>query len=1191
MSPPAEDEDTRLARELHARGQVPLPELQAALAEAQARRARGQPGGLREVLGARGLLPRAAGDAPQRLGNFLLGARIGSGAMGLVLEARHVVTGQKYALKLMTGAPPGSDPAALERFRREAQLGSRLEHRHIVAVVDADLDAPQPWIVHAFLPGGTLSERLRQRGKLPWPEAVALTIPLAEALAHAHERGVLHRDLKPANILFDAAGEPFLADFGLARETGASRERLTLSGEVLGTPNYMAPEQATGQSDLGPAADVYGLCAVLFHLLSGEPPFSGGSVLQILDRIVNRPLTTLAEHGVEVPAPLEEVLTRGLAKDPAARYRQGGDLAAALRACAEEQGPGDPAGQRSRGGPALLVGALLALLLGGLVGGAAFRSARGRAPSPTSSGSAFGGGTPLSSPSAEVAELLEASDLPAPPAGSVAWRLEGGAPKGAQVLAPVLWELPGRVAAPLAALERPGGGEAAFSGAAEKVSQGRWRVRYSPQRGLIPHVMRAAGSILHGLPQRGGQQALPPYRWLFEQDGRWLVGAPNDSAQLSLSAGRGRWRAPRIVARLGQERIDRGQILFSSGLMNSLVYTARGGSLRSPQRGSAPATWSGVQDFICEFDSPQGAVSLGGKRFEGLLAPPAARWDPPRSSPALHLTEGWFEVEFIEVTGEPLLGDVPALAEVPSRGSTALTMALRYRREEGLGGPCLELGGAEARLRLSADHEGLRLWRGELIVARAAVPKLPREGVLVLTRQGDRVEGWLSAGAERWRVERAIPLALAPGSPRYGATGARLEVTSATLWLEAEDPERAAHDRGGAPASSAEGAWRAASGDLEALVDPFLLAPELRGRAGAGERSRRLLACAERLRRAAPALALPLRRDALARALVASTFAGAVPEAQACGEALALLGAVEGREVLAYLGEGGLVNLFEAGQYVLTAAPEVATAGALGVRPLLPESAQAQVDWTCCRVDRLALEGQRGRALTSEARSAALRALATRLEGVAASGYRGPQGLEVLEDLSWTYLELGELERYETQVRALLAAAGTSPYHWIGHAEVLGRLGRIEEGAAVLLGGLGRGPANHSIRARAITWVQSYGERTSPQLLAAIFWALDQGAKGGESDWRQLSLAALRAALEGPRQSPRARDLCLFILRVWGLPLPEGELPSSGPLGRLAGWLEAPPEPALLQAAGAEDPLVAHLARFLPSLAPLLGTR
>ena len=198
-------------------------------------------------------------------------AVLGHGGMGVVFRARHLRLGRLVALK-MTLAGSYAGPHERERFRREAEAIAALRHANIVQVYDVGDWAGRPYFTMELIEGGSLAQRLAGTPQ-PARQAAALLATLAEAMHAAHQGGIVHRDLKPANILFTPDGTPKVTDFGLARrlEGGAG---LTLSGVPLGTPSYMAPEQARGQSRaVGPAVDVYALGAILYELLTGRPPF------------------------------------------------------------------------------------------------------------------------------------------------------------------------------------------------------------------------------------------------------------------------------------------------------------------------------------------------------------------------------------------------------------------------------------------------------------------------------------------------------------------------------------------------------------------------------------------------------------------------------------------------------------------------------------------------------------------------------------------------------------------------------------------------------------------------------------------------------------------------------------------------------------------------------------------------------
>ena len=368
-------------------------------------------------------------DPAARIGPYLLGRELGRGGMGVVWEARHPVLGTPVALKLLP--EPLADEEARARFLREARACAELRHPHVVRVVDAGEDRGRPWLVMDLLQGEDLARRLR-RGPLPPAEAAQLAALLARALEHVHAQGVVHRDVKPGNVLLTGAG-PVLIDFGLARDARHERERLTRTGELLGTPEFMAPEQAQGDpTQVGPPADVYALGATLHALLTGRPPFAGGSALEVLRRVLVDPPPSA---GVEPR--LDALVLRCLQKDPAARPDAAG-LARELEAwLAGRARPGAEARSPARPWAAAV------LLLGAAVAVGVVLRPRASAPQPTPASLAPPATGPVPPPAppssarqAEVRDLLQrrAWDQLVPatellvaeaPQNPLAWRLRG----------------------------------------------------------------------------------------------------------------------------------------------------------------------------------------------------------------------------------------------------------------------------------------------------------------------------------------------------------------------------------------------------------------------------------------------------------------------------------------------------------------------------------------------------------------------------------------------------------------------------------------------------------------------------------------------------------------------------------------------------------------------------------------------
>lgn len=227
---------------------------------------------------------------PRRIGDFELLEELGRGGMGVVYRATQVSLNRAVALKMIL---PGrlASVADLSRFRAEAAAAAKLKHPHVVSVHEFGEFDGQPFFVMPLVEGGTLAKRLAD-GPLSSRAAAELLIPVCRAVAAAHRHGILHRDLKPSNILIDHEGRPYVTDFGLAKRLQDDVEELskrTATGAVLGTPSYMAPEQAGGQrGEVGPASDVYSLGAILFAMLTGRPPFQAASpvdtVLQVLEQ-------------------------------------------------------------------------------------------------------------------------------------------------------------------------------------------------------------------------------------------------------------------------------------------------------------------------------------------------------------------------------------------------------------------------------------------------------------------------------------------------------------------------------------------------------------------------------------------------------------------------------------------------------------------------------------------------------------------------------------------------------------------------------------------------------------------------------------------------------------------------------------------------------------------------------------------
>src|SRR5579872_779703 len=261
---------------------------------------------------------------PSCFGDYELLAELGRGGMGVVFKARELALNRLVAIKMiLPGALP--DDTELQRFRTEASATAHLHHPNIVTVHRVGVQEGRHFYSMDLIEGSSLAQRVAE-GPLPGREAARHLAAIARAIHHAHQHGILHRDLKPANVLLDADGRPHVTDFGLAKQFTADTGQ-TRTGALLGTPSYMAPEQAEGRKDLGPACDVYGLGALLYELLTARPPFRGETPLDTLLQVIETEPVPPRRLNPKVDRDLETICLKCLAKAPGQRYASAAALA------------------------------------------------------------------------------------------------------------------------------------------------------------------------------------------------------------------------------------------------------------------------------------------------------------------------------------------------------------------------------------------------------------------------------------------------------------------------------------------------------------------------------------------------------------------------------------------------------------------------------------------------------------------------------------------------------------------------------------------------------------------------------------------------------------------------------------------------------------------------------------------------
>jgi hypothetical protein len=268
------------------------------------------------------------GEVVPTIPGYAIGKTLGRGGMGVVYRATQRSLNRPVALKMIR-ADLGVESGQLARFRIEAEAMGQLRHPNVVQIYDVGEAVGAPYFSLELLDGGSLADRL-DGGPMPPRDAAALTATLARALGAVHRVGIIHRDLKPPNVLFDADGTPKITDFGLARRLEVEKGQ-TMSGQVMGTPSYMAPEQARGEtSRIGPPADIYALGAILYETLTGRPPFRGPSTMETLAQVIFGEPVPPSRLQPKLPRDLETICLKCLHKEPERRYATADDLAADL---------------------------------------------------------------------------------------------------------------------------------------------------------------------------------------------------------------------------------------------------------------------------------------------------------------------------------------------------------------------------------------------------------------------------------------------------------------------------------------------------------------------------------------------------------------------------------------------------------------------------------------------------------------------------------------------------------------------------------------------------------------------------------------------------------------------------------------------------------------------------------------------
>ena len=274
------------------------------------------------------------GPLESSFGDYELLAEIARGGMGVVYRARQVSLNRTVALKMILAGQLASE-TDVQRFRAEAEAAANLDHPGIVPIYEVGAHHDQHFFSMAFVDGQSLAERIHD-GPLPADEAASIVHQIAIAVDHAHQQGVIHRDLKSANVVLDETGKPRITDFGLAKRGDGSE--LTATGQILGTPSYMPPEQAAGKLDqVAETADIYSIGAVLYATLTGRPPFQAANPLVTLSQVLEEEPVPPRLLNPAVPKDLETICLKCLEKEPHRRYPSATELADDLQRYLNEE--------------------------------------------------------------------------------------------------------------------------------------------------------------------------------------------------------------------------------------------------------------------------------------------------------------------------------------------------------------------------------------------------------------------------------------------------------------------------------------------------------------------------------------------------------------------------------------------------------------------------------------------------------------------------------------------------------------------------------------------------------------------------------------------------------------------------------------------------------------------------------------
>ena len=1149
------------------------------------------------------------------IGGFEVIRLLGQGAMGKVYLARQPGLNRHVALKVLPSELLLNE-SAVSRFSREARAAARLDHPNIVGVIDAGWDAAtrHRFIAFELVDGPSLQELLDRVGRFSERDTLRVGLGITKALCYARKVNLVHRDLKPENVLLDSSGTPRVADLGLAKILD-EHSSITKTGIAVGTPHYMAPEQAIDSRNVDIRSDLYALGLMLYRMSTGQVPLDADSAYEVLARhvkddcpnprleapnlskgfclLVGQLTARKREDRLQTPEETAERITRLLSSDPEdvtphPQWTPPWEL------------------KRKRRTQLVAAGAML-----GLAVVVAWLILHQPGRHPASSPDRSAAEQPARATATKKPEPSRPVSLPpAHPGWDLRWSLVAGRPP--QLHSPALWETGlGVIAYPLRGVREddPEALAAAFDGTVERLGENRVRVTYFINRAARVRVQQPGQFFFNGRPNA----AIPRAGEVYQGDRSLLIDVPNDTGPIEVRIGHARWTNSRLSlqARLTPVDLTALSIRLHREPGGRLTLEGRRKVVRLEGRSIPLRPVNSWHQVVFAPSAALGErVQIDGKTPSTLDAKARGSTANAIAEPTLVLKEGIFSISKLAVEGLPRSTDVAATAIAPPElGAAARITAAFQRKGPGLGGPFVALGRAGGdQIRLELDMGRLILRHGATVLrAQSSASLAPERVELLLERREDLLIARATIDDEELQIETEEPLPLRahPVQALYGSTGPKLRILAVEVHQGPPSTGRDAFDsmhasgetvlttreQESAPLDDPWATWRQGALNLAAVTRLTWARHDQIGQEGFHSRIEIAKDAASQLRSAARRLPRESARlDALARALLAETLA-VRPHAtkQLAEELIATAGLDKAQAAVDWLETEGheprLLKHLAEGYIQSDRAPRIAMAALQGVRPLAPDLAPT-IDYYQALV---LLQF----AKTGGSRAALYRRDALQL--LAKARRAGNDDSNLMLNLARVLTELGKLPEALQSWERGLAREPQNHWAWRNYSRALNRAGKPREALKAAIGALAFAQDQLSSQQLVENMVLQFNGKHQRRHNLGLLSAAVVSLKAAKAN--PALLTRLERFLEGVPWDTRPQDqlesdLQIYVLMRLGkrVNLPKQQTRPILALA-LARHLQAnDPEVAgqLLRDAANSEPLVAHLARLDPLLADLL---